>query len=442
MPLALVTDTAQPEPDYSEPDIALAATHTAEEKAIYKEYAQDLKKRGFCKLTNSAANYTQIYNRFNRQAFTPCFISEDFFRWRRRNRKACRTPTTPYITYSLQHIIGQKFIPNEGDYWTDEITGCSYANTWREYKPTTDKPPALSPLCREYFERLLPVESERHLFLQWVAHIFQRPAERPSWHVMFTSEPGTGKGFLVEELLHPLLHHTQVIATYAKLTGQFSTTLEDNLLVLLDDCKARTEAQQTTLKSLLSEERAYVERKGLQGGMVQTYTRFILASNEAKPLDLEASERRWFVPTAMVHKVDLEETQAFIESFQDWLDLPGSLDAVYQFFVTYDLDGFKHKYVAKTATLEGMVKLSKGIHGDLLQDFIAEHRVFTTAEWMAEYDKQGMPKLRDAKAIPALLLEAGYEKGLRTIRGTRLTLCYPVGMTLEQIEATYPEASF
>ena len=264
--LALVVDnTAQASDlEYVEPETVLAATHTQAEKAIYAEYVKGLVRRGFCKLTNSAANYPQIFNRFNKQTTTMCFIGEDFARWQRQNQKVCRTPTAAYLTYTLAHIVGQKFVPNGGSYWVDEITECTYANTYRAYKPTTDCT-KVPPLLLEYFERLLPVQSERHLFLQWLAHIFQRPQQRPSWHVMFTSEPGTGKGFLVEQILHPLLHHTQVIATYGKLTGQFSTTLEDNLLVLLDDCKARSEAQQTTLKSLLSEERAYIERKREQG---------------------------------------------------------------------------------------------------------------------------------------------------------------------------------
>lgn len=86
-----------------------------------------------------------------------------------------------------------------------------------------------------------------------------------------------------------------------------------------------------------------------------------------------------------------------------------------------------------------MVSKGKGIHGELLAGFIEDHPVFTTADWLAEYERQGLPKLRDAKAIPALLLEAEYEKGKPTIRGKREALCYPMGWDAAQIEAAYPE---
>ena len=438
--MQLVVDNTQDELDYSEPDEVLAKEHTKEEKAIYRAYIANLKKRGFCKLDDATANQTRLFNRNDRKPQAMSFIANDFGKWKRKHRKVCRTPTAAFITYTLEHIVGQKFIPEAGEYWTDPITECTYANTWRKYQPTSD--------CTEvpeafllFLERLFPLATQRHLAVQWLSHMFQKPRERTSWHLLLTSEVGVGKGFLVEEILHPLLHHTQVIAKFSRLTGQFSTTLEENILVLLDDCKATSSAQQTELKSLLTEHRVYVERKQQQGGMVDTCTRIILASNEAKPLDLDEDERRWFVPARLVHEENLQSTQQFIKSLQLVLDKPGSLDAIYHYFMTYDLTDFNPKFVAQTDTLLDMVKLSKGIHGDLLAEFIEDHPVFTTAEWLAEYDRQGLPRLRDTRKIPALLLEAGYEKGRPTVHGQRDPLCYPKGWDAAQIEAVYPKPS-
>ena len=446
MSLALVIDNTaedlEDEFDYVDDSETATPTakHTKEEKEIYRIYALNLKARGFCKLTNSASNFTQIFNRFDGKTYTPVFLTEDFCTWRKSHKKKCSTPTSYYLAYSLEHIVGQKFIPGSGNYHTDAITGCTYANTWRKYELTTDTPPGLSPDFEDLFLRLLPAKVQRDLFLQYLAHIFQRPSQRPSWHCMFAdSDSGVGKGFLMEFILDPLLKHTQVLSTYAKLTGQHSTTLADSLLVLLDDCVARSDATQTAMKSMLSEQRVYIERKYAQGGMEYTYTRFILASNEPKPLDLEPDDRRWFIADPMKHRESPEETQQFLQRLYDWIDKPGSLDAMYQFFMNVCLKDFNHKFVVKTQAFQNMVKLSKGIHGDLLADFILDNEVFTTSEWMAEYERQSLPKLRDAKAIPALLLEAGYEKGRPTIRGIRETLCYPLGWTPQQIEAVYPK---
>lgn len=301
------------------------------EKAVIAEYVGNLVKRGFCKLDDAASNQTRLYNRFNGKILYFGFLENDYANWLHRTGKTCSYRNPSYLAYTLPHVIGTKFVPNVGEYVTEHDSGCAFVNTYRKYEPSTEAAD-VSPLFIEYLERLFPVAEERHIVVQWLAHIFQYPEQRPSWHLMLTSEPGTGKGFLVQETLHPLLRHTSVVASYAKVMGQFSTVLEDNLLILLDDCKAKSETVQTQLKSLLSEERTYAERKHMQGGMVDTYARFILASNEYKPLHLDASERRWYVPSRLQHRESRQETQAFIKQLADWLAIPGSLCKVYNYF--------------------------------------------------------------------------------------------------------------
>lgn len=431
MSLALVAETFLPTEADQNP--------TPAEKLILAEYVKDFKDRGFCKLTNSASAFTQLFNRFTQITLPMSFIGEDLPKWLRSKGKKCGFQKESYIVYTLPHVIGSKFIPIKNTpYYMEPKSRCTYVNTFRAYEPSEAPEVELTPLFGELFERLTPDPVERNIFFQYLSHMFQHPAERPSWHVMLTSDHGTGKGFLLEKILHPLLHHTSVVSTYGKLTGQFSTLLEDNLLVLLDDCTTRSEAQQTTLKSLLTEERAYVERKFSQGGMVPTYTRFILASNEEKPLDLEEGDRRWFVPKFLKHRKDKKETAEFLKELATDLDKPGMMDAAYQYFMHYSLEGFNHKHVAQTETLINMIGMSKGIHGDLLQDFIEERPVFTTAEWMTEYDNQKLPR-PNAKAIPALLQELGYVNTQKMIRKTRMKICHPAGWDIAQIEAAYPE---
>jgi hypothetical protein len=408
---------------------------TPAEKKVIAEYVRDFKKRGFCKLDNSASNVTRLFNRFTQEVLPMSFVENDFNKWLYANEKQCVCRSVPYITYTLPHVIGSKFIPQDISYFTHPDTGCTYVNTYRKYKPSAVNV-EVSPLFLEYLERLFAIDQERHISVQWLAHQFQHPEQRPSWHLMLLSEPGTGKGFLVQEILHPLMHHTSVVADYSKVMGRFSGVLQDNLLVLLDDCKARTDATQTQLKSILSEERAYVEKKNLDGGMVDTFTRFILASNEHKPLTLEATERRWYVPARLVHKVDRHETQAFIQSLADWLKLPGSLDAVYHYFMAYPLEGFNYKNVPDSDGLLAIVGMSKSPYADFLDGFVREHKVFTYRELVDAIGLEGLSKPGDAHLVH-LLREVGYEKTQPRIDGNQTRLCHPIGMTLEEKRAAY-----
>lgn len=406
-----------------------------EEKAVIADYVRDLKKRGFCKLDDASYNQTRILNRINQRTFPLSFVDNDFDHWLYANNKECGYRSVSYILRTLPHVVGWKFLPTPVTYITEEETGCTFVNTYRPYVPTTEDVD-VSPLFFEYLERLVPVAEERHVFVQWLSHIFQHPEQRPSWHIMLTSDPGTGKGFLVEKILHPLLRHTSVVADYSKVMGRFSTVLEDSLLVLLDDCKAKSDATQTQLKSLLSEERTYVERKGVQGGMVVTYTRFILASNERKPLHLDASERRWFAPAYMAHKVDRTETQAFIQRLDCWLSLPGSLCKVYNFFCSYSLEGFNPKAVPHSTGLQAIIGMSKSPYSEFLEGFASENTVFTYAEVVEALRTEGLSKPSD-NHLGHLLREVGYEKSQPRIDGKLKRLFHPAGMELESIRAAF-----
>lgn len=415
---------------------------TDAELAVHREYVKSLQQRGFCKLDDASSPQTQIFNWKNGKTFFPAFLQNDFHSWLRQEGQQCANYSQAYVLAGLLHIVGSKFLPASRQFVTEPDTGCTFVNTYRRYSPATDATD-VSPLFIEYWERLAPDESERRILMQWIAHMFQHPEQRPSWHLMLPSEPGTGKGFLVEKILHPLLHHTSVIADYSQVMGRFSGVLADNLLVLIDDAKAKSDATQTQLKSLLSEERAYIERKGLQGGMVPTFVRFVLASNEPRPLVLDASERRWYVLARLVHRQDRKETQAFIAQLAEWLDEPGSLDRVYNWFMSQSLDGFNPKCVPDSAGLAAMVAMSRNPYADFLEGYLSEHCVFRYSDMVDALRAEFLTKPGDREMVH-LLREVGYEKTQPRIEGKLTRLCHPIGMNLTAIRAAYtePEPAF
>lgn len=425
----------------AEPAPVVATKPSPAEKAILKLYVENIKSRGFCKHTSSVSRDTQLFNRFDCALLPMSFLAHDFDNWLHETENKCAFRSTQYIARTLTHVIGSKFVPIDAPYFKSPQSGCIWVNTYTRHKPAL-LGAEISPLLLEFWDRLWPIEAERHTALQWLSHIFQRPQERPSWHLMLPSVAGIGKGFLVQDILHPLLKHTTVIGSFSKLTGQFSTVIEDNLLVLLDDCKAKTQAVQTTLKSLLSEERAYVERKQQQGRMVDTYVRFILASNEEKPLHLDDDERRWFVCSRLAHRQDTIETQRFIQKLSDWLELAGSLDAVFNWFMAYDLTEFNPKHVEQSAALKSIIQLSKNIHEQVIEDFIADNKVFSNAELMEAFSSDRLSRPSDAH-VSHILTKLRYKrKQVRLASGSKSRLCYPDGMEVTEIRALWKAPGF
>ncbi|MDQ1817461.1 DUF5906 domain-containing protein [Massilia sp. CCM 9210] len=407
------------------------ALSDAEKKTI-SLYVENLKSRGFCKLDDSASNQTKLYNRNSQASFHTCFLENDFDRWCYANNKNATYPSSRYIMKTLRHVVGHKFDPRGEEYSTAPNTHLTYVNTYRRYKPSSDSVP-VSPLWNEFWERFIANPVQRHQALQWLAHLFQKPWERPSWHLMWPSSPGMGKGYLFGNILHPLLTHTEVINSYSRLMDKFSTMLETSLIVLLDDCKTTSDSTQTKLKSILSEERQHVERKTYQGSMVNCYTRFILASNEVRPLYLDSDERRWLVFDRLVHRVDRTETQEFITRFDAWLQSPGALDSIYHWFVTYDIADFNHKNPPESDALKEMVAMSINVHEEFTANYMLDHAVFTRKQLLEAFDEDGLSKPKDSH-LPNIMLVLGYTKAQYQIDGNRATYYYPIGWTKEQVE--------
>lgn len=395
-------------------------------------YVANLKERGFCKLDDTTSNQTKLYNRISQESLYACFLENDFDRWCYENEKNATYPGSRYLMRTLKHVVGHKFDPRGKDYSTDPVTHLNYVNTFRRYH-LIDTSTKVSPLWDEFWERFIANPTQRHQALQWLAHLFQKPWERPSWHLMWPSSPGMGKGYLLERILHPLLIHTEIANSYAKVMDRFSTMLETALIVLLDDCKTTSDATQTKLKSILSEERQHIERKMHQGGMVYSYTRFILASNEVRPLYLDPDERRWLVFDRLVHKIDRTETQAFIATFDKWLQSPGALDSIYRWFMTYDISDFNHKNPPESTALKEMVEMSINVHEEFTANYIKDNPVFTRKELLEAFDEDGLSKPKDAH-LPNIMLALGYTKDQYQFNRIRATYYFPIGWTKDQVE--------
>ncbi|CZX60293.1 DUF5906 domain-containing protein [Enterobacter hormaechei subsp. steigerwaltii] len=344
------------------------------------QFAEYLIKQGYFYLarSNGADLYSTLTGKFH------AFHAETnlYQQWLSKQSEGRNSGNNPLLLSVLrqriQYASAREFIPGGDRPLVHEADGVPVLNTWRPYEPQTTATAGIDlSLWVEYLERLFPVTQERHTVCQWLAHMFQRPEEKPSWHLMLTSDTGTGKGFLFNQILYPLLNkQASLLNSYEKLTGKFSSVLSSSLLVFLDDCQSMSKTLQTQLKSLLTERRQQVEEKYAQARMVDTCTRFILASNEKRPLKLDANERRWYAVSYLEHQQDREDTTQFIDRLDKWLQEEGNLDALYFWFQQYDLAGFNPNRCEHTETLTSMIEQSRSMLDIELTDWLESNKVF------------------------------------------------------------------
>lgn len=397
-------------------------------------FVKDLKSSGFVKMNNDKFPVTRIYNKHTESNHSKDILEDKLSEYIETNNLVEKlgnevvddmySGVIGYSFRSLPLVIGTTFEPSPSPIIRCGLSGLKYVNTYKTYTLAPTVSNEVSPLWFEYLERLFPDPDERHIALQWLSHMFQKPLQRPSWHLMLSSVAGTGKGFLVENILNPLLSgQSYSLRKFSQLMGQFSGCLENNMLILLDDTKSKSSTTQTELKSVLSEERQYIEKKGEQGRMKKTYARIILASNEIRPLQLDEDERRWFATSRLVHKVSPEDTQQFISQLANWLSKPSSLDSLYSWFMQYNLTGFNYKRIDQTTTIKQMIEQSKSVGEEVAIEWANTKRVFTDAQLKEEFG-------REKDLAKSYLLEAGWKKSTAILKdGARRNAYISDGMT-------------
>ena len=271
-----------------------------------------------------------------------------------------------------------------------------YLNLYEAYQPSYNSVGDIA-LWHEFMERLFPVENERVYIELFMAHMFQRPSERPTFGLMLTSEHGTGKGKLYSILECLLNNQSNTCNSFDDFTNRFSVALHNNFLCLLDDVIAKGDKQMSTLKSKITEPRQKFEMKGQQPIQEDCYTRIILASNDRRPLKLEQGDRRWYCPQFIKHKVSPDETADFIEQLSDWLDADNgkAYDLIYNYLTGLNISSFNAKKHVKTETLEEMIGLSKSTLETEIEEYLSTHPAFGLKEICSHFDRHSPDLIKD-----------------------------------------------
>ncbi|HFL4350909.1 TPA: primase-helicase family protein, partial [Escherichia coli] len=117
---------------------------------------------------------------------------------------------------------------------------------------------------------------------QWMAHIIQKPDEKPSVAIVMKSVPGTGKGTTVKPLLQILGQYAAHINGAGHISGRFNSILANKLLVFADEVTIHKPSEADRLKAIISEPTFNLERKGIDAEPMPNFARLIFASNSTQ----------------------------------------------------------------------------------------------------------------------------------------------------------------
>lgn len=130
----------------------------------------------------------------------------------------------------------------------------------------------------------------------WMAHLIQRPWEKPGTAVVLKGKPGVGKSSVGEHLGALIARHYVTVSTPRGLMGQFNAHLGAAILVQVEEgFWAGDKAAENSLKHLVTGPTFQLEKKGVDVIELQSFHRYLITSNERWTVPARHDERRYAI---------------------------------------------------------------------------------------------------------------------------------------------------
>jgi primase-polymerase (primpol)-like protein len=255
---------------------------------------------------------------------------------------------------------------------TEDPEGKSAANTWRAIKRTGTAGDAS--LFLRHIEYLFSVDAPR--FLDWLAHIEQRPGELPhtGW-VHISPMQGTGRNWLASVLCR--LWSGYVAASFdlaGTLRTGFNGPLSQKLLAVVDEINeggtdGRWENAET-LKSLITSEHRHINPKYGHQRLEYNACRWLIFSNHTSALPLTERDRRFNI----VRNENPPMPPQYYVQLYATLKEPGFIASVAELLRTRDIATFNPgAHALMNEAKREMVAASRSDADDLVAHLVADH---------------------------------------------------------------------
>ena len=191
---------------------------------------------------------------------------------------------------------------------------------------------------------------------KWMAHLSQKPGEKPGVAIVLRGQQGTGKGTfcgVLKELVGRKAY--KEVASMGRITGNFNAHLQNALLVNANEALwGGNKSHEGALKALVTDEELAIEPKGVDTYFIKNCMRLIVTSNEAWAVPMGLDDRR-FLCLDISDKV--KEDTAYFKTIHEQMK-NGGYEALMQELMNVNLDGFDVRTKPQTNTGHDMKLLS------------------------------------------------------------------------------------
>lgn len=247
---------------------------------------------------------------------------------------------------ACNNVRGFGYFPNK-----ELIVAHGVEKYWNNWRPTTIQPKEgdVTPFLR-HVASLCDGEPESiATLLGFMSHAVKRPEEKVRWMPILIGGQGSGKSTLCDIMGRLVGMHNYSAIAAADMLGNWTALLENKLVVAIEEMRishsTQTKALANALKEKVTNDKVTVKRKYINEYQIDNVTRFIGLSNHLVPIEIEPSDRRYYVivsATAIKNSgVTVSDATAdWINGYHDWLYYNGGMEAVMAYLLDYDTQTF------------------------------------------------------------------------------------------------------
>jgi hypothetical protein len=214
--------------------------------------------------------------------------------------------------------------------------------------------------------------------MDWLAHLVQRPDQKPGKAPVLISKQGGGKGTFMR-MLKRILGDKKVFQSInpeRDVWGNFNPMMEEAIVVFLDECtKSKTGGDSMeTLKNYITEETMTINNKYIPSHDITSYHRIVDTTNkEDGGVEMSEDDRRFFVMRMSdARKSDMAYWGKWNALLKGVDDSPWK--TIYDWLMARDVGDFMEKKTPKTEFQKNLESSSKAPIDCWLEDMAIEWR--------------------------------------------------------------------
>jgi hypothetical protein len=239
--------------------------------------------------------------------------------------------------------------------------------------PPTDIKPWVDHVLNTLAPNNQIIQSPKHLgrlVLQWYAHLFWHPKQKPFAIVLKSSE-GVGKG-LWGDFMYNIIskRYCGTFASWDQLAGDFNGRLSDKILITLNEAtNYPTNQQKEFIKTLIKDTDLEINRKFQNQYSTENYARVMITTNNNRPVVIDNNDRRYLcIECKNDNKCNAEYFDPLIQTKND----EKVQRAMFDYLTNFPLHDFDPERPPMTKWKQELVESNLSAEVGFIRDFIEE----------------------------------------------------------------------